>query len=83
MKVILKYPVGANVPEKHTFLHVGIQRGEYVMWLEVEEGPGVLVATPYVLLPTGFATVPAHAKYCGTIIDEPNGTVWHLYDTRG
>lgn len=83
MKRILKFQLGAPVPEDHKFLHAGIQHGEYFVWAETAQ-PTVMSNNPYRMVPTGVVgAVPEGSTYKGTIIDDARGLVWHIYDVRG
>ena len=81
---ILKYHIGGVVPEHHKFLHAGVQNGEYFLWLEVDPQPDdKFIDSPYQMIPTGYLEVPAGAVHKVTIVNNDNGTVWHVYDKRG
>ena len=81
---VLKYHLRAVMAAKHKFLHVGVQAGDYFVWAEVDNGDmHELIDSPYQMIPTGYAEVHPSWSYKGTIVNNDNGTVWHVYDKRG
>lgn len=81
---VLKYGLHALMPAKHKFLHVAMQQGSYFVWVEVDDdNMEGLMPSPYKMIPTGYDVVRPSWVYKGTIVNNDNGTVWHVYDKRG
>lgn len=82
--VIWKFPLTpdesgrcvVSIPQIKTYLGVGQQHGELVLWAAVDPNER-RHDCKFLILGTGFEVPPTAAYYRGTV-QMPNGLVWHV-----
>jgi len=69
----LSIPFGPDA----TFRHADVQGGLATVWLEYQGKPFQVMRTLRIF-GTG-QTIPPGYAYLATVLDRPNGWVWHIY----